>query len=166
MASSRRCAFPVYDDAMPIPVIRELEPEDRAQWDVLWQGYLDFYRQPLSADVTQLTWNRLVDANEQPYGLVVEDDGRLVGFVHYHFHLSTWSAAGYCYMEDLFVDPGYRGKGAGRALIQAVYEAADRRGVARVYWHTEETNARARALYDKVASLAPFVQYRRETVRK
>lgn len=150
---------------MPRPVIRELHPQDRAQWDVLWRGYLDFYRKALEPAITELTWNRLVNANEQPYGFVAQDDARLVGFVHYHFHLSTWAAAGYCYLEDLFVDPAYRGRGAGRALIQAVYDAADRRGVTRVYWHTETTNDRARALYDKVATLAPFVQYRRETVR-
>lgn len=107
----------------------------------------------------------MVDPNDQPFGFVAEDGGRLVGFVHFHFHLSTWSVAGYCYLEDLFVDPGYRGNGAGRALIESVYEAADRRGVTRVYWHTETTNARAQALYDKVATLAPFIQYRHEKIR-
>jgi GNAT superfamily N-acetyltransferase len=145
--------------------IRELRREDRAQWDSLWQGYLDFYRQALARDITELTWSRLVDPNDQPYGWVAEDGARLVGFVHYHFHLSTWAAAGYCYLEDLFVDPSYRGKGAGRALIEAVYDAADRRGVTRVYWHTETDNARAQALYNKVAKLAPFVQYRREGLK-
>jgi GNAT superfamily N-acetyltransferase len=146
---------------MSTPVIRELRPEDRAQWNTLWQGYLDFYRQALAAEITRLTWNRLVDPQDQPYGLIAEDGSRLVGFAHYHYHLSTWSVAGYCYLEDLFVDPDYRGRGAGRALIEAVYAAADRRGATRVYWHTETDNGRARALYDKVATLAPFVQYRR-----
>jgi GNAT superfamily N-acetyltransferase len=145
--------------------IRELRREDRAQWDALWQGYLDFYRHALASNITALTWSRLVDPNDQPYGLVAEDGARLVGFVHYHFHLSTWSAAGYCYLEDLFVDPGYRGKGAGRALIEAVYDAADRRGATRVYWHTETDNERAQALYNKIATLAPFVQYRREGLK-
>ena len=146
---------------MSILTIRELRRDDKAQWDDLWRGYLDFYRQTLSADVTQLTWNRLIDANQQPHALVAEDGARVVGFVHYHFHLSTWSAAGYCYLEDLFVDPGYRGKGAGRALIEAVYEAADQCGVPGVYWHTEATNTPARTLYDKLAKLTPFVRYRR-----
>lgn len=143
-------------------IIRELRREDKAQWDTLWQGYLDFYRQELAPDVTQLTWLRLIDPDDQPYGFVAEEGARLRGFVHYHFHLSTWSAAGYCYLEDLFVDPGCRGKGVGRALIEAVYGAADRHGTTRVYWHTETANASARALYDKVATLTPFVQYRWE----
>jgi hypothetical protein len=47
-------------------------------------------------------------------------------------------------------------------LIQAVYSAADERGATRVYWHTENTNARAQVLYNQVAALTPFVQYRRK----
>jgi len=42
-----------------------------------------------------------------------------------------------------------------------VYRAADARGATRVYWHTQKTNTDARALYDKVAELTEFVQYRR-----
>jgi ribosomal protein S18 acetylase RimI-like enzyme len=56
-------------------------------------------------------------------------------------------------------------RGASRAqggpLIEAVYREADARGCTRTYWVTEESNAAARALYDRMASKAPFVQYRR-----
>jgi GNAT superfamily N-acetyltransferase len=144
-------------------VIRELRATDRAAWDVLWNGYLQFYRHDLEQGITELLWRRLLDAADQPYGLVAVAGDEIVGFVHYHFHLSTWSVAGYCYLEDLFVSPAARGQGAGRALIEAVYRAADARGATRVYWHTDNSNAQARALYDKVADLAPFVQYRRRT---
>jgi GNAT superfamily N-acetyltransferase len=143
--------------------IRELRATDRARWDELWAGYLKFYRYDLPAPITESTWQRLIDPSVQPYGFVALDgDDRVIGIVHYHFHLSTWSVEGYCYLEDLFVDPAVRGLGAGRALIEAVYRAADARGVKRVYWHTENDNHTAQALYNKVASLAPFVQYRRK----
>lgn len=141
--------------------VRELQAGDRARWDVLWAGYLAFYQEALSAEITELLWKRLMNPADQPYGLVALDGDRVIGVVHYHFHLSTWSAAGNCYLEDLFVDASVRGKGAGRALIEAVYRAADERGVTRVYWHTQEFNTQARMLYDKVATLTPFVQYRR-----
>ncbi len=142
--------------------VRSLEPGDRAQWAVLWAGYLEFYEHDLPREITEALWRRLLDPADQPYGLVAVDGTEIVGFVHYHFHLSTWSLNGYCYLEDLFVARSARGKGAGRALIEAVYRAADERGAARVYWHTQNTNTEARALYDKVAELSPFVQYRRE----
>ena len=141
--------------------VRELEAGDRARWDVLWAGYLAFYKETLPAEITEFLWTRLMDPADQPYGLVALDGERVVGIVHYHFHVSTWSVAGYCYLEDLFVDPAVRGKGVGRALIEAVYRAADARGVSRVYWHTQEFNTQARMLYDKLATLTPFVQYRR-----
>ena len=52
-------------------------------------------------------------------------------------------------------------KGAGRALIEAVYAEADARQCTRTYWVTQEFNTTARALYDRVATKLPFVQYRR-----
>lgn len=145
-------------------VIRELRSSDRAAWDVLWPGYLEFYEHDLEQEITEVLWRRLMDPADQPYGLVAVAGTEIVGFVHYHFHLSTWSVAGYCYLEDLFVSSAARGKGAGRALIEAVYRAADARGATRVYWHTENSNTQARALYDKLADLSPFVQYRRKTI--
>ena len=141
--------------------VRPLEAGDRTQWDVLWAGYLAFYEHDLPREITERVWRKLIDPAEQPYGLAALDGGNLVGFVHYHFHLSTWSVNGYCYLEDLFVAAAARGKGAGRALIEAVYRAADERGATRVYWHTQNSNTQARELYDKVAELTPFVQYRR-----
>jgi GNAT superfamily N-acetyltransferase len=141
--------------------VRELRPGDRGRWNELWAGYLRFYEEELPTPITELLWKRLMNPAEQPYGFVAVDGEEVVGFVHYHFHLSTWSVKGYCYLEDLFVDPALRGKGAGRALIEAVYRASDERGADRVYWLTQESNTPARTLYDKVATLSPFVQYRR-----
>ena len=67
----------------------------------------------------------------------------------------------YCYLEDLFVDIDTRRTGTGRALIEAVYREADRLGATRTYWATKEDNRTARRLYDRLATLSPFVQYRR-----
>ena len=76
-------------------------------------------------------------------------------------HRSTWSATWYCYLEDLFVDPATRKQGVGRALIEATYAEADKRGCTRTYWTTQEFNYRARSLYDRVASKSPFIRYQR-----
>jgi GNAT superfamily N-acetyltransferase len=141
--------------------IRPLLSSDRPQWDPLWQGYLRFYRQHLPIEVTDATFARLTDENSQPHALVAEDGGRIVGFAHYLFHPSTWSLTGYCYLEDLFVDPAARGAGAGRALIEAVYAAADRAGASSVYWMTQEFNSDARALYDTIAHRTSFIRYER-----
>jgi ribosomal protein S18 acetylase RimI-like enzyme len=142
--------------------IRALHAGDRERWNELWQGYLAFYRCTLPADITELTWRRLLDPAHPFQGLAAVSQDRIAGIVHFHFHGSTWARVGYCYLEDLFVDPGCRGLGLGRALIEAVYRAADEQGIERVYWHTENTNEQAQGLYRQVAELTPFVQYRRE----
>lgn len=143
--------------------VRTLCAADRERWDELWNGYLEYYRHSLPPEITEHTWRRLLDPEGELYGLVALDArAHVIGIVHYLFHPSTWSVNGYCYLEDLFVDPAARGLGAGRALIEAVFRAADARGASRVYWNTEHDNTRARALYDGLATLTPFVQYRRQ----
>ena len=144
-----------------MPEIRPVRSSDRVQWDALWAGYLRFYRQHVSIEVTDGTFARLVDERAQPYGLVAERDGSLVGFVHYVFHPTTWSLQNNCYLEDLFVDPATRGSGVGRALIHAVYTEADRVKAASVYWMTQEFNADGRALYDTLARRTSFIRYER-----
>ena len=141
--------------------VRPLSADDAPRWRELWNGYLEFYGCTLPAEVTEHTWRRLIDPNDQPHGLVaVGADDQVLGFVIYHFHLSTWAPGGYCYLEDLFVDPTARGKGAGYALVEAVYRAAASQGAERVYWVTQADNATARSLYDRVAEVTSFVQYR------
>jgi GNAT superfamily N-acetyltransferase len=82
----------------------------------------------------------------------------LVGIAHYLFHTSAWARCT-CYLQDLFTAPQARGKGAARALIEAVAAAARERGATRYYWLTQEHNATARLLYDKVATYKGFIRY-------
>jgi ribosomal protein S18 acetylase RimI-like enzyme len=145
-------------------IVRPLQPADRERWNELWRGYLQFYKHDLPADLTELTWRRLLDPAHPFQGFAALDGERIAGIVHFHVHASTWARSGYCYLEDLFVDPTCRGQGLGRTLIEAVYCAADEQGAERVYWHTENTNERAQHLYRQVAELTPFVQFRRRSL--
>jgi len=142
--------------------IRPLAPADRAQWLVLWSGYLEFYDASLSQEITDLTWTRIIDPEAPIHGLCADDgSGELLGIVHYLFHPVTWAAGPRCYLEDLFTAQAARGRGVGRSLIEAVYTAADARGADQVYWLTQEFNATARRLYDQVANATPFIKYKR-----
>ena len=141
--------------------IRALRSNDRDQWYELWRGYLRFYRQQLPEEITDATFRRLAGDDGQLHGLVAELDGRLTGFVNYLFHPSSWSLTQVCYLEDLFVDPTMRGGGVGRALIKAVYDAADAAKATTVYWMTQEFNAAGRALYDTLAHRTSFIRYER-----
>jgi GNAT superfamily N-acetyltransferase len=146
---------------MPPLEIRLLRPDERAAWEPLWQGYLAFYKTSVKPEVTDTTWARLHDPAEPMQVLGAFINGRLVGITHYILHRSTWTIGNYCYLQDLFTDEAVRGQGAGRALIEAVYERARTAGASRVYWLTHETNEAAKALYDKVADRPGFIQYRK-----
>jgi len=84
-----------------------------------------------------------------------------MGVSTYLFHGHTWQPEPRCYLIDLFSTPKLRGKGIGRALIEAVYEKADEYGCCQVYWLTQDFNEAARRLYDKVAKVTPFIKYQR-----
>ncbi|WP_375691824.1 GNAT family N-acetyltransferase [Pseudooceanicola sp. LIPI14-2-Ac024] len=135
--------------------------EDEDSWRRLWAGYNAFYQRTVEERVTRRTWATLVAAAGEPHGFVATCEGRVVGFAHYFFVPSTSDWAPRCYLQDLFADPDMRGGGIGRALIETVYDAADRHDAAQVYWLTAADNYAARRLYDRVATLTPFVKYRR-----
>jgi ribosomal protein S18 acetylase RimI-like enzyme len=141
--------------------IRTFQEDDRDQWDGLWRGYLKFYETDLSDQVTEATWMSLLDPEGPIMGFCAAEGSRLLGIVHYLFHPVTWSQGPRCYLEDLFTAPEARGQGVGRALIEAVYKAADAEGADQVYWLTQTNNATARRLYDQVAKATDFIKYRR-----
>jgi GNAT superfamily N-acetyltransferase len=146
-------------------VVRPVERPDFDQWLLLWRGYNAFYRREgptaVPMEMTQMTWDRVFDADEPMHALVAELEGRLLGMTHYIFHRNTIMSGPVCFLQDLFTSDEARGKGIGRALIEGVYERARHAGSTRVYWNTHETNAAARLLYDKVASHDGFLVYRK-----
>jgi GNAT superfamily N-acetyltransferase len=141
--------------------IRPVGADERAAWEPLWKGYQTFYQVALSDETTAVTWARLHDPAEPMHILGAYVEGKLAGLVHYLFHRSCWSVGNYCYLQDLFVAEEARNLGAGRALIAAVEREARAAGASRIYWLTQENNAAARALYDKVADRSGFIQYRK-----
>ena len=142
--------------------IRPLQSSDHAEWRRMWTRYLEFYEATVPEEVYETYWARLLGDDPQDFeGLIAELDGKPIGFTHYVFHRHGWKIENVCYLQDLYVDPEIRGTGAGRALIEAVYAAADAKGSPSVYWLTQDFNETARKLYDRIGSLTPFVKYTR-----
>ncbi len=141
--------------------VRSLERADEPQWRRLWTEYLRFYESSVAEEVYLTTFERLLSGDEPQWGLIAERDGEPIGLVHYIFHRHNWKVEDVCYLQDLYADPAARGSGVGRALIEAVYAAADAAGAPSVYWMTQEFNAEARKLYDRIGVLTPFIKYQR-----
>lgn len=143
--------------------IRPLRPEDETGWRRLWTGYLEFYKTSVPETVYQTTFARLLGDDPRDFNaLVAEQDGALIGLTHYLSHRHAWKVEEVIYLQDLYVDPRQRGTGAGRALIEAVYRIADAADTPSVYWLTQDFNAEARQLYDRIATLTPFIRYNRK----
>lgn len=144
--------------------IRPLEIADQAEWQLLWTQYQEFYGYPdRPQNFLDTAFMRLMSDDEADfYGFVAEESGRLLGLTHYVFHPSLWRPEGVCYLQDLFTVPDARGKGVGRALIEAVTDAAVQKGVQAVYWLTAEDNYPGRMLYDQVATRTSFIKYQRD----
>ena len=144
--------------------IRPLSASDRAEWAVLWEAYLAFYETSVADAVYDSTFARLLGEDARDFSaFVAEIDGKLVGLVHYLFHRHAWKIEDVCYLQDLYADPTVRGTGVGRKLIEAVYQEADAQGAPSVYWLTQDFNATARTLYDRIGVLTPFIRYQRLT---
>ena len=140
--------------------VRPVEPTDEARWRELWQGYLVFYEKTLPSEVTAFTWKRILDPASSIKTIVAEaDGGGVVGIANYLLHENTWSVAPICCLEDLFVDPAWRGRGIGRQLIDWLVDETRRRGWGSLYWHTHQDNRQARALYDQYTLHSGFLRY-------
>ncbi|MEP2828905.1 GNAT family N-acetyltransferase [Parvibaculum sp.] len=139
--------------------IRSFEPRDRAAWDEMWAGYLAFYETALAPEVSEDTWARFVNAAPGHVGLIAEGADGPLGFAHAILHPGTWSPRPVCYLEDLYVNEAARGRGAGRALIEALAEKGRAEGWLRLYWQTARTNNTAQFLYDKLARRTDWLRY-------
>ena len=137
--------------------VGDLAPEDRAAWEALFRAYIDFYGRTEPAEMYERAW-REFRAGTRLHALGARLDGDLVGITHFFVHPST-SGPDVCYLQDLFTAPEARGQGAAAALIAAVADWARDQGCARVYWHTQASNATARRVYDKVAEDRGFIKY-------
>jgi len=138
--------------------ITELRREDHPRWSELWTAYLGFYDTALSPEIFEHTWARLLK-NDELHGLAARAEGKIVGITHFLFHSSAWTMTPACYLQDLFVEDATRGLGVGRALIEEVATRARDRASTRMYWLTQDHNATARQLYDRLAKNSGFIRY-------
>ena len=140
--------------------IRPFIAGDRPAWDEMWAGYLTFYETVLEPSVSDDTWTRFLEPAPGHVGfLALDEEIGPVGFAHAIVHPGTWSPRPVCYLEDLFVKPDIRGRGVGGALIEVLARRGREEGWLRIYWQTAADNARAQALYDKIAKRTDWLRY-------
>ena len=145
----------------PVDVtIRAATKTDYPAWKDLWEQYLVFYETELPPEHTDRLWQKLLDAGDPAECLVAEVNATVAGIVQFFPHTDLWEDQPACYLSDLYVDPSWRGRGIGAALIGAVESRSRDRGWAYVYWQTAEHNHQARGMYDTLTGGASgFIIY-------
>ena len=140
-------------------VIRQIALDDRQAWEDLYHSYLEFYESEPIASSTEVLWGRLISSPAIIQSFVAELNDEVVGIVHFHYQLSTWTHTYHCYLEDLYVAEEHRCKGIARALIEAVKASALEKKCSELFWITKESNKTAQKLYDKLATKSDFIRY-------
>lgn len=140
---------------MPL-VVRPVAEPDRDRWAELYRGYAAFYDVP-APDLDDL-WRRITELGEVEC-LVAELDGDVIGLAHVRAFARPLEGDWAGFLDDLFVDPGRRGSGAGEALLEHLRAIARERGWGVVSWITGADNTVARRLYDRLAEAQSWVTY-------
>jgi len=107
-----------------------------------------FEREPDAVLATEpMLAEALFGANPAAQAVLAELDGAPVGFALFFHNFSTWTGKRGLYLEDLYVTPEARGRGAGAALLRHLAGIAVDRGCARFEWSVLDWNADAIAFY-------------------
>jgi|ERR1035441_2886510 GNAT superfamily N-acetyltransferase len=79
--------------------------------------------------------------------LIAEHDGQPAGFAFYFFNYSTWMGRPGLYLEDIYVQPEFRGLGIGKALLQQIAAIAVEKNCPRLQWEVLDWNTPAIEFY-------------------
>ena len=138
---------------MPAPLIRAATPADVPLILSLIRALALYEREPDAAIATES------DLLRDGFGptpafqvLIAEVDGAPVGFALYFFSYSTWRGRRCLYLEDLFVQPEARGRGAGLALMRALAREAVASDCARFCWQVLDWNEPSIVFYEKLGA--------------
>ena len=86
------------------------------------------------------------------HALIAYEDDKPVGFALYFYNFSTFLTRRGLYLEDFFIDPAYRGKGYGKALMQYLARTAVEQKCGRFVWGVLEWNKPAIGFYEKAGA--------------
>lgn len=85
---------------------------------------------------------------------IAEVGGSPVGFALWFYNFSTFRGRCGIYLEDLYVRPDARGKGAGKALLARLARRCVEEGLGRLDWAVLDWNAPSIAFYDSLGAEA------------
>ncbi len=126
-------------------------PEDVPQ---IWQFVIElaiYEREPDAVIATKEDFHRVLFCESpRAYAVMCRDGDVPIGFALYFYNFSTWLGRHGLYLEDLYVTPEHRGKGAGKALLQHLAGIAVAEGCGRFEWSVLDWNQPAIDFYESM----------------
>ena len=144
-------------------MIRYATPEDVSVINELIRELADYEKALHEVEVTEEQLREaLFGEQASVFAHVAESDGEVVGFALWFLTFSTWTGTRGLYLEDLYVRPGHRGGGHGKALLTELGRISDERGYERLEWSVLDRNTPAIDFYESLGARpqGDWIRYR------
>ena len=140
-------------------MIRNLNKNDFDMWSNLYKGYADFYKVSMNIEILEILWGWIHDDKHIVKGICYEFDGKIVGIAHYRTMPRPLKGKYIGFLDDLFVDPGFRRRKIAQMLINYLKSLSKLNNWDGIRWTTHFSNKNAKNLYDKIANNIGFELY-------
>jgi ribosomal protein S18 acetylase RimI-like enzyme len=140
-------------------MIRKLEKKDKENWAKLYNSYAEFYKVPMNTGILNTLWSWIHDKSHIVNGICFELDGKIVGIAHYRTMPRPLKGKNIGFLDDLFVEPEFRGQKIALKLITHLKSLSKSNDWDTIRWTTHSSNKIAKKLYDKIAHNTGFDLY-------
>ncbi len=140
-------------------MIRILDHKDKKNWAELYNGYAEFYKVPMNTRILETLWDWIHDDNHIINGICYELEGKIVGIAHYRTMPRPIKGQYIGFLDDLFVEPEFRGQQIAKKLISHLKSLSKANSWDGIRWITHSSNKNAKKLYDKIANNTGFELY-------
>ena len=140
-------------------MIRKFNKDDFKRWSNLYQEYAIFYNVPMNMGILETLWDWINDENHIVNGICFELNNKIIGIAHYRTMPRPIKGQYIGFLDDLFVDPDFRGQKIAQKLISHLKSLSKANNWNGIRWITHSSNKNAKKLYDKIANNTGFELY-------
>ena len=140
-------------------MIRKLNKDDFKRWSNLYQEYAIFYNVPMNMAILETLWDWINDENHIVNGICFELNNKILGIAHYRTMPRPIKGQYIGFLDDLFVEPEFRGQKIAQKLINHLKSLSKSNNWDAIRWITHHSNENAKKLYDKIANNTGFELY-------
>tara|TARA_B100001142_G_scaffold125626_1_gene127532 strand:- start:452 stop:835 length:384 start_codon:yes stop_codon:yes gene_type:complete len=127
-------------------MIRNLERKDKENWAKLYNGYANFYKVTMNTVILDNLWSWIHDKSHIVNGICYDLEGKIVGIAHYRTMPRPIKGKYIGFLDDLFVEPNFRGQKIAQKLIDHLKSLSKANNWEGIRWITHSSNKTAKNL--------------------